>query len=90
MLEMKNLRSLVKDMSDALQFPLDQVPLLCTQNKISLTQRFKLKEVIRSARARKRVQHFSEFIKKFPECEADPETVFEEIMKTGQRIRVKN
>jgi len=68
------------------------VPLLCTENKLSLTQHFRLKEVIRSAKARKRVQHFSEFIKKFPECDPDPETqtVFQEIMETGQRIRVKN
>ena len=90
MLEMENFRSLVEDASDALQLPLDQVPLLCTENKLSLTQRFRLKEVIRSAKARKRVQHFSEFIKKFPECDADPETVFQEIMETGQRIPVKN
>jgi hypothetical protein len=90
MVEMKNFRSIVEDASDALQLPLDQVPLLCTENKISLTQRFRLKEVIRSAKARKRVQHFSEFIKKFPECDADPETVFQEIMETGQRIPVKN
>ena len=90
MLEMKNFRSLVKDTSDALQLPLDQVPLLCTENKLSLTQRFKLKEVARSAKARKRVQHFSEFIKKFLECDADPETVFQEIMETGQRISGKN
>jgi len=80
MLEMKNFRSLVEDTSNALQLPLDQVPLLCTENKLSLTQRFRLKEVIRSAKARKRVQHFSEFIKKLPECDADPETVFQEIM----------
>ena len=89
-LEMENFRSLVDDASDALQLPLDKVPLLCTEDKLSLTQRFRLKEVVRSAKARKRVQYFSEFIKKFPECDADPETVFEEIMKTGQRIRVKN
>jgi hypothetical protein len=86
MLEMKNFRSLVEDASDALQLPLDQVPLLCTENKFSLTQRFRLKEVIRSDKTRKRVQHFSEFIKKFPECDADPETVFQEIIETGKRI----
>ena len=90
MLEMKNLRSLLQDTSDALQLPLDQVPLMCTENKISLTERFKLKEVIRSANARKRVQHFSEFIKKFPECDAEPDSVFKEIIETGQKIRVKN
>ena len=54
-LEMKNFRSLVEDASDVLQLPLDQVPLLCTENKLSLTQRFRLKQVIRSAKARKRL-----------------------------------
>lgn len=89
MLEMQNFRSLVADASDAVQLPLEQVPLLCTENKLSLIERFKLREVIRSNKARKRVQHFSEFIKKFPECDADPETVFQEIMETGQKIRTK-
>ena len=90
MLEMENFRSLVEDASDALQLPLDQVSLLCVEEKLSLLERFKLKEVIKSAKARKRVQHFSDFIKKFSECDADPETVFQEIMETGQRISVKN
>ena len=66
------------------------IKYFCTENKLSLTQRFRLKEVISSVKARKRVQHFSEFIKKFSECDADLETVFQEIMKTGQRISVKN
>ena len=69
---MKNFRSLVEDASDALQLPLDKVPLLCTENKLSLTQRF------------------SEFIKKFPECESDLEAVFQEIIETSQRISAKN
>lgn len=76
MLEMDNFKLLVEDASDGLQFSLDKIPLLCTGNKISLTQRFRLKEIIRSAKARKRVQHFIKFIKKFPECDADLETVF--------------
>ena len=83
MLEMKNFRSLVEDTSDALQLPFDQVPLLYTETKLSLTQCFIVKEVICSDKARKRVQHFSEFIKKFPECDADPEIVFQEIMETS-------
>ena len=90
MLEMENFRSLVEDASNELQLPLDKVPLLCTENKLSLIQRFRLKEVVRSAKAQKRVQDFSEFIKKFPECDADPDTVFEEIMEMGKRIRVKD
>ena len=80
MLEMENFRSLVEDASDALQLPLDQVSLLCVEEKLSLLERFKLKEVIKSAKARKRVQHFSDFIKKFPECNSDPEAVYEEIV----------
>lgn len=87
---MQNFKSIVENASDAVQLPLDKVPLLCTENKLLLTQRFRLKEVVRSAKARKSVQYFSEFIKKFPECDADPEAVFQEIMETGQKIRVKN
>jgi hypothetical protein len=55
--------------------------LLCVEEKLSLLERYKLREVIKSAKARKRVQHFSEFIKKFPECDADPEAVYEEIVE---------
>jgi hypothetical protein len=76
---MENFNSLVEDASTALQLPLDKVPLLCVEEKLSLLQRYKLKEVIKSAKAQKRVQHFSEFIKKFPECDADPEAVKEKI-----------
>lgn len=78
-IEMENFNSLVEDASTALQLPLDKVPLLCVEEKLSLLQRYKLKEVIKSAKAQKRVQHFSEFIKKFPECDADPEAVKEKI-----------
>ena len=80
-IEMTELKSLVEDTSAALQLPLDKVPLLCVEEKLSLLQRYKLKEVIKSAKARKRVQHFSEFIKKFPECDADPEAVYKQITK---------
>lgn len=79
-IEMKKLNSLVEDASAALQLPLEKVHLLCVEEKLSLLQRYKLREVIKNAETRKRVQHFSEFIKKFPECEANPEVVFEEIV----------
>jgi len=78
-MEMENFNSLVEDASTALQLPLDKVPLLCVEEKLSLLQRYKLKEVIKRAKAQKRVQHFSEFIKKFPECGPDPEAVQEKI-----------
>ena len=79
MLEMQNLDSLLVDAANALQLPIDKVPLVCVEEKLSLLQRYKLREVIRSAKARKHIEHFSEFIKKFPECDADPEAVYEQI-----------
>ena len=78
-IEMKELNSLVEDASTALQLPLDQVPLLCVEEKLSLLQRYKLRQLIKSEQARKRVQYFNEFIKKFPECDADPEAVYQQI-----------
>ena len=80
-IEMKKLNSLVEDTSTALQLPLDKVPLVCVEEKLSLLQRFKLRKLIESERAQKRVQHFSEFIKKFPECDADPEAVYEQVVE---------
>jgi hypothetical protein len=76
-IEMKkfNSHSLVEDASAAL----DQRHLLCVEEKRSLLERFKLREIIKSEKARKRVQHFSEFIKKFPECDADPKAIVEKI-----------
>jgi len=78
-IEMKQLNSLVEDTSTALQLPLDKAPLLCVEEKLSLVQRYKLKQLIKDPKVRKRVQYFSEFIKKFPECDADPEAVYEQI-----------
>jgi hypothetical protein len=80
-IEMKKLNSLVENTSTALQLPLDKVHLLCVEEKLSLLQRYNLRELIRSEKARKRVQHFSEFIKKFPECDADPKAVYEQIVE---------
>jgi len=78
---MQNLNSLVEDTATALQLPLDKVPLVgCVEEKLSLVQRFKLRQLIESDKARKRVQHFNEFMKKFPECDPDPEAVYEEIV----------
>lgn len=90
MLEMKNVNSLIVDTAAELQLPIDRVPLLCVEEKLSLLERYKLKEVIKSAKARKSVQHFSEFIKKFPECDADLEAVYKEVMGNVQRIPIKN
>jgi hypothetical protein len=77
---MKNMDSLLLDAVAALQLPIDKVPLVCIEQPLSLLERYKLKEVIKSAKARERVQHFSEFIKKFPECDVDPEAVYEQFV----------
>ena len=80
-IEMEKLSSRIEDMSTTLQLPLDKVPLVCVEEKLSLLQRFKLRTIIESAKAQNRVQHFDEFIKKFPECDADPEAVYEQIIE---------
>ncbi len=71
MMEMKNLNSIVEDVATELQLPVDKVPLLSeiefpfrsVEQKFSLLERFKLKELLRSQKTHQRVQHFSKFIK---------------------------
>lgn len=87
-IEMKNLNSLIEETAAALQLPIDRVPLVCVEEKLSLLQRYKLKEVIKSPKARKRIQHFSEFIKKFPECDANTKVMFEEVLNSKEKIKV--
>lgn len=76
-IEMTNFDSLVEDASTALQ----KANFICVEEKISLLERYKLKELVKTARGQKRVQHFSEFIKKFPECDADPVAVYEQVVE---------
>lgn len=78
---MKKLNSLVEDTSTAFQLPLDKVHLLCVEEKLSLLQRYKLRQLTKSMKVRKCIQYLSEFLKKFPECDADPEAVDEQIVK---------
>ena len=80
-LKMKELNSLIQDTSTATQLPLDKVPLLCVEEKYSLLQRYKLKQLIKSRQTKKRVEQFNEFIKRFPECSVDPKVVYEEIVE---------
>ena len=79
-MEMKKFNSLLEDMSTGLQLPLDEVPLVCVEDKMSLLQRFKLRQLIESTRSQNRVQHFDEFIKKFPKCDANPEDVYDAVV----------
>jgi hypothetical protein len=90
MLEMKSMDSLLVDAADALQLPIDKVPLVWVEEKLSILQRYKLREVIKSAKARKHIEHFSEFIKKFPECDTDPEAIYQEVIGNAQKISIKN
>ena len=55
LLEMKNFNSLVEDAAATLQLPIDKVTLVCIEYPLSLLERYKLKELIKSAEARKRV-----------------------------------
>ena len=86
-IEMKKFGSLVEETAEALQLPIDKVPLICSEEKHSLIQRFKLKSTIKSKKIKRRIQHFSEFIKQFPECNDDTETLYE---KALEGIKVKN
>lgn len=81
LIQMQELGSIVDDTSSALGLPLDKVPLVCVEEKLSLLERFKLRQVIKSAKAKGRVQEFSTFIKQFPECNPEPETVYNEIIR---------
>lgn len=75
------LNSLGEITSTALQLPLDEEPLLCGEEKLSLIQRYKLKESIRSAKIEKQIQYFSEFIKELPQSDADSEVVYQPIVE---------
>lgn len=75
MIEMKKLNSLVEDKSTGLELPVEKVQVLCAEKKLSLFQRYKLKALTKNNKIRKRVQHFSEFIKKFPEFDASEKIV---------------
>lgn len=85
--EMEILNSALEDASTALQLPLDKVPLMCVEGKLSIVERFKLRSLIKTKKTKQQVQHFSEFIKNFPECDPDPGYVSEEIMGVYEKIR---
>jgi len=82
-IEMKDLNSAVKNEPIALQLTPDETPdgpFTCVEEKLSLVERYRLRTAVENAKTRRRVQHFSEFIKKFPECDVDPELVYEEVV----------
>jgi hypothetical protein len=84
LIEMKQLNSLVEETAMKLKLPLDKVPLLsveCVKDEFSILQRFKLRQLIENAKVKKRVMHFHEFIKKFPECSVDLEEICQEVVE---------
>jgi hypothetical protein len=86
MVEMKNLDSRLVDAAAALQLPVNEVPLVCTEQPFSLLERYKLKAVIKNGKLRERTEHFRKFMKGFPECGADPKTVYQEVIGNVQNI----
>jgi hypothetical protein len=82
LVEMQELNSLIADTSEKLQLPLDKVPLVsveCVKDKVSILQRYKLRQIVESTKVKNRVQHYDKFIKKFPECEVDLEEIAQEV-----------
>lgn len=75
---MGNFNALVEDTASQIKLPLDH--LLCIEEELSLVERFKLKEVIKSRKAKQATTYFSEFIKGIPECDPNPEAIYEKIM----------
>jgi len=77
-IEMEGFDSFLDAVSPAL--PLDTVHVVCVEEKLSLSQRYKLRKLVESEASQKRVQDFYTFIKKFPECNANPEDVYNEVI----------
>jgi len=87
-LKMENLGSAVEKVGTQLQPPSDKLHLVCTEQPLPLLQRYKLKLIIKSQQAQKRVEYFSEFIKKSPEWNADPTLVYEEILELKEKVKI--
>ena len=94
--EMKNYNSFIQEVAEALQLPLDQVPLIpidegplsCVEDKLSLFQRYRLRSLLENEKAQTQVQYFSEFIKKFPDCDPNLEETYKAISE-GIPIPIK-
>ena len=81
LMEMKEI--VAPDETQAMPFsvPSESAAIECVESKLSLTQRYRLKQLLKGEKTRRQVQHFSEFIKKFPECDPNEELVSQEIMQ---------
>jgi hypothetical protein len=70
-----------KTTSNFIKLPVDEGPLLCVENKLSLSERFVLRSLVKNEKIERRIQHFSDFIKKFPKCDVDPQDVYDHIIE---------
>lgn len=82
MIEMKKLNPAIKSAPVELKFPFE-----CVEERLSIIERFKLRRIIENQETRKQVQYFREFIKKFPQCDADSEAVYKDIVDVAEKIR---
>ena len=89
MLEMKNHKLLLEDLATQIQLPINEVPLVCVEQPLSLYQRYQLKSLIKGVQSQKQVQFFNEFIKKFPECDVDSEILYEASRNIAEQIKVR-
>lgn len=78
---MQYLDSLLNNFLDKVNLPLNKVPVVCIEEKLSIVQRFKLKQLIQTEKGRKQVPFFSKFIKNFPDCQPEIDQIYKTIME---------
>lgn len=71
----------MKKVNPAINQSPDPGPLFCKEEKISLYRRYQLRTHSESLKNKNRIQRFDEFIKRFPECDVDPEEVYEQVVE---------
>jgi hypothetical protein len=87
LVQMQELNSLVAESSEKLKLPLEKVPLMsveCVKEKVSILQRYKLRQVVESEKVKNRVKYFNKFIEKFPECDVNIEEIAKEV---GEKMK---
>lgn len=67
---------------------LDEFPLLCVEEQLSLVQRYRLKQVIETPEGKKAVKFFAEFIKQFKQCDPNPEEIYQNVVGTAEKLKV--
>jgi hypothetical protein len=85
------LNGLAEESFETFELPFNEGPLVCIEEQSSLVQPFKLEKIVgiqKSRKLKKRIQHFNEFIKQFPDCGVDEKIIDKEIyQEVVDRIR---